>query len=64
MALRKPDGVDLNPDQGPMRYIPGAPAGAAAKATRKPKPETVDLLPSSDSSSPSLGPDQLAPKKI
>eukprot|EP00959_Pyramimonas_sp_CCMP1952_P164314 3435031-Pyramimonas_sp.AAC.1 len=63
MALRKPDGVDLNPDRGPARCAPGAPAGAAAKAAPKSKPETVDLPPSSASSSPSLGPDQLKPEK-
>eukprot|EP00959_Pyramimonas_sp_CCMP1952_P025311 531035-Pyramimonas_sp.AAC.1 len=42
-ALRKPGGVDLNPDRGPMRDAPGAPAGAAAKATPTPKPEMIDL---------------------
>eukprot|EP00959_Pyramimonas_sp_CCMP1952_P175222 3661775-Pyramimonas_sp.AAC.1 len=49
----------MNPDRGPMRYVPGTPAGATAKATPKPKPETIDLPSSSDSSSQSLGPDHL-----
>eukprot|EP00959_Pyramimonas_sp_CCMP1952_P347774 7284870-Pyramimonas_sp.AAC.1 len=63
VALRKPDGVDLNPDRGPISSAQGAPAGATAKATPEPKPEMVDLPPSSGSSSPPLGPDQLKPKK-
>eukprot|EP00959_Pyramimonas_sp_CCMP1952_P261470 5466901-Pyramimonas_sp.AAC.1 len=47
-----------------MRYVQGAPAGATAKATPKPKPEAIiDILPSSDSPSPSLGPDQFRPKR-
>eukprot|EP00959_Pyramimonas_sp_CCMP1952_P268983 5624140-Pyramimonas_sp.AAC.1 len=43
MALRKPGGIDLNPDRSPKRYVSGAPAGATAKATPKPKTEMIDL---------------------
>eukprot|EP00959_Pyramimonas_sp_CCMP1952_P264739 5535490-Pyramimonas_sp.AAC.1 len=64
MALRAPDEVDLNPDRDPMRYGPGAPAGATAKATPKPKPRAIiDIPQSSESRSPSLGPDQLRPER-
>eukprot|EP00959_Pyramimonas_sp_CCMP1952_P212626 4448855-Pyramimonas_sp.AAC.1 len=64
MALRPPDERDSNPGRGPMRHGPGAPAGGAAKATPKPKPKAIiDIPPSSDSSSPSLGPDQVRPKR-
>eukprot|EP00959_Pyramimonas_sp_CCMP1952_P288299 6028681-Pyramimonas_sp.AAC.1 len=63
MALRRPGGIDLNPDRGPMRHAPGTPAGATAKVNLKPQPETTDLPSSSDSSSPSLGPDHLKLKQ-
>eukprot|EP00959_Pyramimonas_sp_CCMP1952_P463265 9484636-Pyramimonas_sp.AAC.1 len=62
MALRRPDGIDLNPGRNPVRYGPWIPAGATAKAAPKPKPDPpIDISPSSDSSNPSLGPDRLAP---
>eukprot|EP00959_Pyramimonas_sp_CCMP1952_P437037 9150671-Pyramimonas_sp.AAC.1 len=64
MAPRAPDGCDLNPGRGPMRCGPGAPAGATAKPAPKPTPEAIiDIPPSSDSSSPLLGPDQFRPKR-
>eukprot|EP00959_Pyramimonas_sp_CCMP1952_P254694 5319781-Pyramimonas_sp.AAC.1 len=63
MALRRPGGDDLNPDQGPINAI----VGATAKAAPKPKPETIELPSSSDSDScsisPSLGPEHPKPKK-
>eukprot|EP00959_Pyramimonas_sp_CCMP1952_P032321 678449-Pyramimonas_sp.AAC.1 len=64
MALRTPDERDLNLERDPTRYGPGTPAGATAKATPKLKPEAIiDIPTSSDSSSPSFGPDQLRPKE-
>eukprot|EP00959_Pyramimonas_sp_CCMP1952_P044980 939711-Pyramimonas_sp.AAC.1 len=33
----------VDPDRGPMQYAPRMPAGATAKATPTPKPETIDL---------------------
>eukprot|EP00959_Pyramimonas_sp_CCMP1952_P448504 9391235-Pyramimonas_sp.AAC.1 len=52
MAFRKPDGVDLNPGRGPVRYGPWIPAGATTKAPpHRPKTDPpVDISPSSDAS--------------
>eukprot|EP00959_Pyramimonas_sp_CCMP1952_P085851 1795831-Pyramimonas_sp.AAC.1 len=64
LVLRMPSGIDLNPGWDPVRYGPWALAGATAKAAPTPKPETpIDISPFSDSSSPSLGPDQLRPNQ-
>eukprot|EP00959_Pyramimonas_sp_CCMP1952_P409092 8573330-Pyramimonas_sp.AAC.1 len=64
-ALRKPDGVDLNPGRGPVRYGPWIPPGATPTAPpSKPKANPpIDISPSWDSSSQPkpLGPDQLRP---
>eukprot|EP00959_Pyramimonas_sp_CCMP1952_P461202 9481197-Pyramimonas_sp.AAC.1 len=46
-----------------MRHAPGAPAGATANSIPKPKPETIDLASSPDSSSLSHSPDQRKPEK-
>eukprot|EP00959_Pyramimonas_sp_CCMP1952_P250882 5243819-Pyramimonas_sp.AAC.1 len=57
MALRKLDGEDLNPDRGPVRYAPWAPAGATPKApppkprTRPKKDQPIFVSASSNSSS-------------
>eukprot|EP00959_Pyramimonas_sp_CCMP1952_P436502 9140389-Pyramimonas_sp.AAC.1 len=65
--LRKPDGVDLDPNGGPVRYAPWAPTGATPKAhppkTRtKSRTDQLIIVPESSSSSSdpkSFGPDQL-----
>eukprot|EP00959_Pyramimonas_sp_CCMP1952_P384712 8062740-Pyramimonas_sp.AAC.1 len=57
--------MTLSPGLGPVRSGPWALAGAAAEAAPKPKPEApIDIPPSLDSSSPSLGPNQFRFKKM